>query len=149
MSKAKLRWPSALSALVAVTAELICGAVSVVRPLIWYHSSSYSSSFSFAPLGYSVLFHALSPLQSPAAVTGTQAPLPQDWTPTSGNWTKIIADELYLPLKPTTVALVRALKNRKHFTHLPSGTSTAGSVQLLFSVFALPSTQWYTIRFRG
>lgn len=153
MLKAKLRWPSAPSARVAVTAELICDAVSVVRPLIWYHSSFYCFSFSSSSFGVSCPFPCLISTVRPCCSEGYPSSPTPSLNPTFGSWTKMLcerfAHELDLTLKPPTAAVVSALKSRKRFTHLPSGTSTAGSMKLLFSVFALPSSQWYTIGLHG
>lgn len=81
MLKAKLRWPSALSARVAVTAELIYDAVSVVRPLIWYHSSSYCSSFFSSSFGVSCPIPCFISTASPCRSDRHPNSLPQVWTP--------------------------------------------------------------------
>lgn len=152
MLKAKLRWPSAVSACVAVTAELICDAVPVVRPLIWYTALPAAPLSPAAP-GVSCPFPcfistARPMLQWQVSKPSYYKPEPHLWQ-LNKNAVLIICWWAVPSIEVQNSCMVRALKSRKHFIHLPSGISTEGSMQLLFSVFALPSTQWYPIGFQG
>lgn len=90
MLKAKLRWPSALSACVAVSAELICDAVSVVRTIIWYHSFSCCSSFSSSSFGVSCPFPCFISTASPCCSDRYPSLPTTSLNPTFGSWTKML-----------------------------------------------------------
>lgn len=98
----------------------------------------------------SVPFCALNPLQVHVVITATLSFLSGSllW---QFNTNGLIIDEPWHPLKPTAAAVLSALEAqcRKHFTHLPSGTRTAVSLQLISNAFAITSTQWYIIGFQG